>query len=72
MDSSLWLSKDLGKELVDPLPYKRLIGHLIYLTNTRPYIMFSTQQLSQFMSNPTQIHLPATHRVLRYLKGSLG
>lgn len=30
------------------------------------------QQLSQFLDTPTKLHLKAAHRILRYLKGSLG
>ena len=33
--------------------YKRLIGRFMYLTNTRPDITFSIQQLSQFLDKPT-------------------
>jgi len=45
-----------------------LIGRLIYLTNTRPDITFATQQLSQFLTSPTEKHFIAATRILRYLK----
>jgi len=70
MDSSLRLKQDNSSELLDdPLSYRRLVGRLIYLTTTRPDIVFATQQLSQFMANPTKSHLGAAIRVLKYLKG---
>nr|KYP42363.1 hypothetical protein KK1_036236 [Cajanus cajan] len=72
MDNALRLQVDSADLLPDPLPYRRLVGRLIYLTSTRPDIAFATQQLSQFMSNPTQAHLNAALRVLRYLKGCPG
>nr|GMD06025.1 Retrovirus-related Pol polyprotein from transposon TNT 1-94 [Ipomoea batatas] len=50
----------------------RIIRKLLYLTITRPDISFVTQQLSQFLDAPTDVHLQATHRVLRYIKGSPG
>jgi len=69
MDDSLRLHQDSSEPLVDPLSYRRLIGRLIYLTNTRPDITFATQPLSQFMVAPTQMHLQATFKVICYLKG---
>jgi len=60
--------------LTDIQAYRRLIGRLMYLTNTRPDITFSVQQLSQFLDKPTIAHYNATIRILRYIKGvpSLG
>ena len=52
--------------------YHRLIGRLIYLTNTRPDIAFSVNNLSQFISSPTKHHQQAVFCILRYIKGNLG
>ncbi|WVZ16876.1 hypothetical protein V8G54_009858 [Vigna mungo] len=54
----------------DASSYRRLIGRLIYLTNTRPDITFFVNNLSQFVSAPTALHQQAANRILRYLKGS--
>ncbi|XP_071718669.1 uncharacterized mitochondrial protein AtMg00810-like [Rutidosis leptorrhynchoides] len=67
LDQNVKLSADIGTPLPDPEVYRRLIGKLIYLTITRPDICYSVQLLSQFMQNPTSVHLQAVKHVLRYL-----
>lgn len=64
------VSKTDGVELSNPSKFRHLIGRLLYLTVTRPDIMFATQQLSQFMSNPMDTQWKLGLRVLRYLKGT--
>ncbi|XP_039015166.1 uncharacterized mitochondrial protein AtMg00240-like [Hibiscus syriacus] len=54
------------------LDYRKLAGKLLYLTNTRPDIVYVVQQLSQFLSAPRKDHLTIAHRFLRYLKGTPG
>jgi len=68
------LSPDQGSPLdVDATSqYRRLIGCLIYLTNTRPDIAFAVHSLSQFISAPTTHHQQVVSRLLCYLKGTLG
>ena len=43
----------------------------MYLNNTRPYICFVVNNLSQYMVNPKHIHLIGAKHVMRYLKGNL-
>jgi hypothetical protein len=43
----------------------------MYLTNTRPYICFAVNTLSQFLVEPRRVHLVAAKHVMRYLKGTL-
>ena len=72
MDPTLHLTKDLGTPLADAKVYRELIGGLLYLTITRPDITFLVHQLSQFLSAPTDTHLQAAQKVLRYLKNNPG
>jgi hypothetical protein len=64
----------LGPEDGEPLPdigqYQRLVGKLIYLTVTRPDIVFAVSVVSQFMHAPRTSHLSTIDRILRYLKGT--
>ena len=71
MTVGLKLSKDDGAAQTDGKVYRSLIGSLLYLTATRPDIVFTVNYLSRFMQSPSQIHFVAAKRVLRYLKGTL-
>ncbi|XP_016165099.1 uncharacterized protein LOC107607689 [Arachis ipaensis] len=63
------LLRESGTTLEDRAPYRQLVGRLLYLTNTRPDLAYAMGRLSQFIDCPTDVHLQAAHRVLRYLKG---
>ncbi|GKC10190.1 ribonuclease H-like domain-containing protein, partial [Tanacetum coccineum] len=52
--------------------YQKLMGKLIYLTNTRPDISYVVHCLSQFMHSPLKYLLKTAFKILRYLKGCLG
>ncbi|KAG8482872.1 hypothetical protein CXB51_023953 [Gossypium anomalum] len=52
--------------------YQRLMGRLLYLTNTRPDISYAVQHLSQFMQKPKKSHYEAALRIVRYIKKSPG
>ena len=59
-----------GEEKVDVGDYRSLVGSLLYLTNSRPDIMYATSLLSRFMQSPSKLHYGAAKRVLRYVKGT--
>jgi hypothetical protein len=72
MDPNLKLSVESGELLSNPSMYQRLVGRLIYLTNTRSDLTFAVSVVSQFMHAPRTSHLDAVHHILRYLKTSPG
>ncbi|GJT89708.1 ribonuclease H-like domain-containing protein [Tanacetum coccineum] len=52
--------------------YHKLMGKLIYLTNTRPDISYVVHCLSQFMHSHLTSHLKIDFKILRYLKSCPG
>uniref|UniRef100_A0A2N9FP23 Integrase catalytic domain-containing protein n=1 Tax=Fagus sylvatica TaxID=28930 RepID=A0A2N9FP23_FAGSY len=65
------LMKDEEGAKVNATMYKQLVGSLMYLTATRPDLMYVVSLISRFMASPTELHLQACKRVLRYLKGTV-
>ncbi|CAL2242014.1 unnamed protein product [Prunus armeniaca] len=65
------ITRDAEGESFDSTYYKQIIGSLMYLTATRPDIMYVVSLLSRFMETPTELHYLAAKRVLRYLKGTV-
>ncbi|XP_068490452.1 secreted RxLR effector protein 161-like [Phaseolus vulgaris] len=64
------ISRDTNGAEVDDTYYKQIVGSLMYLTTIRPNIMFSVSLISRYMSKPTELHLQAAKRILRYLNGT--
>ena len=64
------LSKNEGGVRVDETLFKQVVGSLMYLTVTRPDLMYGVSLISRFMSSPTMSHCLAVKRILRYLKGT--
>ncbi|GKV30443.1 hypothetical protein SLEP1_g39251 [Rubroshorea leprosula] len=65
------MSKNDGSAYVDASWYRSIIGSLLYLTATRPNIMFAVSLLSRYMSSPTQVQLSVAKRVRRYVNGTI-
>ncbi|KAJ0795409.1 putative RNA-directed DNA polymerase [Helianthus annuus] len=65
------LSKEDLEEDVNENLYRSLVGSLMYLTNTRPDIMYAVSKISRFMERPKRSHWEAGKRILRYIQGTL-
>ncbi|GJW92802.1 putative ribonuclease H-like domain-containing protein [Tanacetum coccineum] len=63
------LIKDEEAENVDVHLYRSMIGSLMYLTASRPDIMFAVCACARFQVTPKTSHLHAVKRIFRYLKG---
>ena len=64
------LDLDEGGKSVDQTLYNSMIDSLLYLTASRPDIMFSVCMCARFQSSPKEAHLVVVKRILRYLKHS--
>nr|GEW46826.1 hypothetical protein [Tanacetum cinerariifolium] len=65
------LVKDEEVADVDVHLYRSMIGSLMYLTTSRPDVMFAVCACSRFQVTPKTSHLQAVKRIFRYLKGQL-
>ncbi|GJY29686.1 putative ribonuclease H-like domain-containing protein [Tanacetum coccineum] len=69
METQKALLKDEDGEEVDVHLYRSMIGSLMYLTSSRPDIMFVVCACARYQVNPKISHLHAVKRIFRYLKG---
>ncbi|GKA77279.1 hypothetical protein Tco_0783740, partial [Tanacetum coccineum] len=69
METQKALLKDVDGKDVDEHSYRSMIGSLMYLTSSRPDIMFAVCTCARFQVNPKSLHLLAMKRIFRYLKG---
>jgi hypothetical protein len=74
-DTSIAIGTKLSKQdegiEIDYTLYKRLVGSLMYLTTTRPDIMYAISLISRFMENPKISHWKVGKRILRYIAGTI-
>ena len=68
LDPTVKLKAKEGYVLSDPTLYRKLVGKLNFLTNTRLDISYAVQHLSQFLQDPRKPHLLAAFHLLRYIK----
>nr|GEW63603.1 hypothetical protein [Tanacetum cinerariifolium] len=65
------LKLDLVEKLVDHTDYRSMIGSLMYVTSSRPDIMFATCICTRYQANPNDHHVSAVKRIFRYLKRTI-
>ena len=71
MSTTTKLDKDKKDKKVDIKMYRGMIGSLLYLTASRPDIMFSVCLCTRFESCPTKSYLLAMKRMFHYLSGTI-
>ncbi|GKA07871.1 retrovirus-related pol polyprotein from transposon TNT 1-94 [Tanacetum coccineum] len=70
MSSETKLTEDEDGESVDDTKYHGMIGSLLYLTASRPNIMFGVCLCACFQEVPKTSHLEVVKRIFRYIKGT--
>ena len=70
MSSNLSLDQDKSGKSVNQKEFRGMIGSLLYLTASRPDIMFSVCMCARFQADPKESHLVAMKRIFRYLNGT--
>nr|GEX32032.1 retrovirus-related Pol polyprotein from transposon TNT 1-94 [Tanacetum cinerariifolium] len=65
------LKLDLVGKPVDHTDYCSMIGSLMYVTSSRPDIMFATCMCAIYQANPNEHHVSAVKRIFRYLKRTI-
>ena len=64
------LTADELGEPADLKTYRSMIGSLLYLTTSRPDIMYSTCLCARYQAAPKASHVQAVKQIFRYLRGT--
>ena len=62
------LDSDASGNMVDQKLYRSMIGSLLYVTASRPDVMFSVCMCARFQASPRESHLKATKKDIEVLE----
>jgi len=65
MHASNPLSKNESSKPIDQTIYRGMIGSLMYLTTSRPNIMYNVCRCARFQSDPRESHPKVVKRILQ-------
>ncbi|GKB89357.1 hypothetical protein Tco_0961629 [Tanacetum coccineum] len=65
------LDEDLQWKAIDLTRYREMIGTLMYLTSSRPELVFTVCMCARYQAKPTEKNLHAVKRIFRYLRGTI-
>ncbi|GJV63283.1 retrovirus-related pol polyprotein from transposon TNT 1-94 [Tanacetum coccineum] len=71
MVDRLKLDEDLKGIPVDQTRFRGMVGSLMYLTASRPDLVFAVCMCARYQAKPTNKHLEAIKQVFRYLRGTI-
>ena len=70
MHATCNMSKEESSTKVCQKLYRGMMGYFLYLTTSRPDILFSACLCARFQSDPRETHVTSIKRIFRYLKGT--
>ncbi|GJW61639.1 hypothetical protein Tco_0110974 [Tanacetum coccineum] len=65
------LDEDPQRKAVEPTHYHGMVGTLMNLTASRPNLTFVVCMCARYQTKPTEKHLHAIKRILKYLRGTI-
>ncbi|GJT16061.1 retrovirus-related pol polyprotein from transposon TNT 1-94 [Tanacetum coccineum] len=65
------LDEDPQGKVVDPTHYRAMVGTFMYLTSSRPELVYIVCMCARYQAHPTKKHLHAVKRIFRYLRGTV-
>ncbi|GJW66264.1 retrovirus-related pol polyprotein from transposon TNT 1-94 [Tanacetum coccineum] len=65
------LDEDTQGKAVDPTQYHGMVGTLMYLTSSRPDLVYAVCICARYQARPTEKHLHAVKRIFRSLRGTV-
>ncbi|GKB95026.1 retrovirus-related pol polyprotein from transposon TNT 1-94 [Tanacetum coccineum] len=65
------LDEDPQRKAVNPIHYCGMVGTFMYLTSSRPDLVYAVCMCSRYQACPTGKHLHAVKRIFRYLKRTI-
>ncbi|GJX61015.1 retrovirus-related pol polyprotein from transposon TNT 1-94 [Tanacetum coccineum] len=65
------LDEDLHGKQVDATLYRSMIGSFMYLTSSRPDLIYAVCLCARYQAKPIEKHLQVVKRIFRYLKGTI-
>ncbi|GKB12111.1 retrovirus-related pol polyprotein from transposon TNT 1-94 [Tanacetum coccineum] len=60
----------LGK-VIDPTHYHGMVSTLMYLTSSKPDLVYAVCVCARYQARPTEKHLHVVKRIFRYLRGTI-
>nr|GEZ07558.1 retrovirus-related Pol polyprotein from transposon TNT 1-94 [Tanacetum cinerariifolium] len=65
------LDEDIKGKVVDPTRYRGMVGTFMYLTSSRPDLVYVVCMYAWYQARPTEKHLHAIKIIFRYLRGTI-